>query len=314
VKILVTPRSLTRNGHPALDGFRKAGYELVFSTPGGFPSEEELMQLLPGCVGYLAGVEPIRAKVLDAAKELRVLGRNGTGVDNVDLTALRRNGIALCRAEGANARGVAELAFGQIIAAVRSIPLSDRNVKNGRWERSKGVELEGRTLGLIGCGRIGRLVARFALAFDMKVIAHDLCPDPTFRPSEHFSYVTLDEVFARSEIISLHCPPQEDGSALVDRRTINQMRKGVYLVNTARAGLMDDDAVLEALENGRIAAVAVDAFDPEPPQDWRLAMHPRVIATPHIGGFTDEGVDRAVSVAVKNMLDALAERHLTALT
>ena len=264
--------------------------------------------LLPGCVGYLAGVEPICARVLDTARQLRVIGRNGTGVDNIDMDAARRNGLVVCRAEGANARGVAELAFGHILASVRAIPLSDHNLKQAKWERSKGFELEGRTLGLIGCGKIGRIVAGFALAFDMEVIAHDLCPENAFS-SAHFSYGTFDEVMARADIISLHCPAMEDGSALVNRRTIALMKRGVYLVNTARAGLMDDDAVLEALDSGQIAGVAIDVFRMEPPEDLRLARHPRVIATPHIGGFTDEGVDRAVTVAVRNMLDALAKIH-----
>lgn len=308
MKILVTPRSLTKSGHPSLEEFRRAGYEVVFSRPGSFPSEEALLLLLPGCVGYLAGVEPIRERVLDAAKQLRVIGRNGTGVDNIDMDAARRNGLVVCRAEGANARGVAELAFGHILASVRAIPLSDHNLKQANWERSKGFELEGRTLGLIGCGKIGRLVAGFALAFDMEVIAHDLYPESGFSPA-HFSYGTFEEVIARADIISLHCPAMDDGSALVNRRTIALMKRGVHLVNTARAGLMDDDAVLEALDSGQIAGVAIDVFRMEPPEDLRLVRHPRVIATPHIGGLTDEGVDRAVSVAVKNMLDALAKLH-----
>lgn len=281
---------------------------MVFSRPGSFPSEEELLMLLPGCVGYLAGIEPICARVLDAAKQLRVIGRNGTGIDNIDMDVARRNGLVVCRAEGANARGVAELAFGHILASVRATPWSDHNLKQAKWERSKGLELEGRTLGLIGCGKIGRIVAGFALAFDMEVIAHDLCPENAFS-SAHFSYGTFDEVMARADIISLHCPAMDDGSALVNRRTIALMKRGVYLVNTARAGLMDDDAVLEALDSGQIAGVAIDVFRMEPPEDLRLARHSRVIATPHIGGFTDEGVDRAVTVAVRNMLDALAKIH-----
>ncbi len=156
MKILITPRSLTRNGHGALDKLEDAGYELVFSTPGAFPSEDELIEKLPGCVGYLAGVEQISAKVLDSATDLKVISRNGTGVDSVDVDAARRNHIEVLRAAGANARGVAELTFGHILAAVRSIPFSDAAMKAQRWERRKGIELAGRTLGLIGCGMIGQ--------------------------------------------------------------------------------------------------------------------------------------------------------------
>jgi len=304
MKILVTPRSVTRDGHPALEKLTEAGYELVFSTPGAFPGEDELLELLPGCVGYLAGVEEISSRVLDAAKGLQVISRNGTGVDSIDLGAADRNGIKVLRAVGANARGVAELAMGGIIAAVRSIPFSDAAMKDRKWTRRKGIELSDRTLGLIGCGMIGRLVAGFALAFDMDVIACDPYADMSYKPSKRFAFASIDDVLAGSDIISLHCPPQ-DGGALIDAASIEKMKDGVYIINTARASLIDDRAVLAGLESGKIAGVVVDAFDPEPPADWRLAGHSKVIGTPHIGGFTPESIDRAVSAAVDNLLQAL---------
>jgi len=305
MKILVTPRSLTRGGHPALERIKQAGYDIVFSTPGTLPTEAELLELLPGCVGYLAGVEPVSATVLDAAADLKVISRNGTGVDKVDLAAAERNGIKVCRAEGANARGVAELAIACVLSLIRSLPFSDGRMKAETWERRKGVELEDRTLGLVGCGRIGRLVARMALAFDMKILAHDPCPDESFQPSASFSYVPIEELLRRSDIISLHCPALEDGRALVDKDAFARMKDGAYLVNTARGSLIDAAAAMAALDSGKLAGLALDAFDTEPPADWRLVKHPRVIATPHLGGFTAESVDRAVSAAVDHLLTAL---------
>ncbi|MCX6875274.1 MAG: phosphoglycerate dehydrogenase [Verrucomicrobia bacterium] len=305
MKILVTPRSVTKHGHPALVRLKEAGYEVVFPAPGQSPSESELLTLLPGCVGYLAGVETISARVLNAATDLKVISRNGTGVDNIDAEAARRHGIRICRAEGANARGVAELAFAHLLAAVRQVPLSDSGLKQGKWERRKGLELEGRILGLIGCGMIGRLVTKFALAFDMTVLAYDPHPNRSFKPSEQFSYVSLDEVLTRADIISLHCPLQAGGAAIIDRQAISRMKHGVYVINTARAGLMDAGAVLEAIDSGKIAGVTVDAFESEPPEDWRLVKHERVIGTPHVGGFTDASIDRAISVSIDNLLMAL---------
>ena len=306
-KILISPRSLTRaGGHPALARFTEAGYELVFAPAGRQPTEAELLEILPGCVGFLAGVEPISARVLDAADGLKVIGRNGTGVSNIDLAKADELEIAICRAEGANARGVAELTLGHILAAVRSIPFADAALKGERWERRKGIELQGRTLGLVGCGSIGRIVARFAVAMDMTVLAYDLYPDASFQPSERFRYCELVELFERSDIISLHCPPAEDGRPIVNADTIARTKRGVYLINTARAALMDRDAVLAGLDAEQIAGVVVDAFDSEPPTDWRLVKHPRVIATPHIGGFTAESIARAVGVAVDKMLAVLA--------
>lgn len=305
-KILISPRSLTRAGsHPAMERFTEAGYELVFTPAGRQPTEDELLDLLPGCVGFLAGVEPISARVLEAADGLKVIGRNGTGVSNIDLARAAELNIPVCRAEGANARGVAELTLGHILAAVRSIPFSDAALKSERWERRKGIELQGRTLGLIGCGSIGKIVARVALAFDMTVLAFDPYPDESFQPSGNFRYCAIDELLEQSDIITLHCPPAEDGRPVINRETLARMKPGVYLVNTARAALMDADAILAALESEHVAGVTLDAFETEPPTDWRLVKHPRVIATPHIGGFTEESVARAVSVAVDKMLAVL---------
>jgi phosphoglycerate dehydrogenase-like enzyme len=139
----------------------------------------------------------------------------------------------------------------------------------------------------------------------MNVIAYDPYPDRAFKPSEMFSYASLDEVLTRADIISLHCPLNAAGPAMIGRQAISRMRNGVYVINTARGGLMDAGAVLEAIEGGKIAGVTVDAFESEPPDDWSLVRHERVIATPHIGGFTDESIDRAISVSVDNLLMSL---------
>lgn len=304
-KILVTPRSVTRNGHPALDALSEAGYDVIFSTPGCFPTEDELLERLPGCVGYLAGVEPVTARVLDAAPDLKAIGRNGVGVGNIDLEAAQRNGIAICPAAGANSRGVAELTVGLMLALVRSIPFSDAALKTRHWERRKGIELQGRTLGLIGCGMIGRTVAEFALAFGMPVVAYDPLPNSDFQPAGGFSYAPLDDVIARADVLSLHCPEGSDGGALIGESQFDKMKDGVYVVNTARGSLLDCEAALAALKSGKVSGIALDAFETEPPSDWRLAEHSRVIASPHIGGFTEESVGRAMSGAVSGMLAVL---------
>ena len=303
-KVLVTPRSLTKDGHPALDLLREAGFEVIFSTPGKQPDEEELLALLPGCVGYLAGVEKVSARILGSAKELRVISRYGTGTDKIDMDAANRLNIRVCRTEGANARGVAELTLGLIFALVRSIPFSDHELKNKRWERRRGLELKNRILGLIGCGEVGKRTALLATGMGMKVAAHEPHPDPSFFPG-NFSYVSLEDVYARSDIISLQCPPLESGKPLIDKEALSKMKEGVYLINTARASLLDPVALLEGLENGRIAGLAVDVFDQEPPSDYRLVQNSRVIATPHIGGFTAESVARATTQAVKNIIEVL---------
>ena len=304
-KVLISPRSLTRDGHPSLTLLEDAGFEIVFATPGKQPTEEELLQLLPGCIGYLAGVEKISARVLEAAKGLRVISRNGSGIDNVDLEAAKKAGIEICRTEGANAKGVAELTIGSMFALARYLPFHDAGMKDEKWERRKGVELEGKTLGLIGCGQIGKETAVRALGVGMQVKAFRRNPDRSFTPSDKFSWTSLEELLKTADVISLHRPANPDGTPVVNAEMIAQMKKGVLLINTARASLIDEAAVLEALEDGRIGGVATDVYVKEPPEDYGLVKHDRVIATPHLGGFTKESVDRATTEAVKNIIQTL---------
>jgi D-3-phosphoglycerate dehydrogenase len=301
-KILITPRSLTKDGDPALDLLTREGFELVFSTPGKMPEEAELIRRLPGCVGYLAGVEPITGAVLEAADTLQVISRNGTGISTIDLQAAQRLNIKIMRAEGANARGVAELTLGVILGLIRSIPFSDARMKRGSWERRKGLELQRRSLGLIGCGKIGQLVCQLALAFGMEVLAYDAFPDQRFAPAPRFRFTTLEDVLANSDIISLHCPEQADGRAILDSKRLRLLKAGVFIVNTARASLIDETAILEALHEGRVAGLALDVYNREPPAGSQLLSDDRVIATPHIGGYTTESVSRATLVAVENLL------------
>lgn len=300
-KILVTPRSVTKNGHPRLQRFKERGYEVIFCKPGSQPSEDDLLALLPGCVGYLAGVEKVSARVLEAAKGLKVISRNGVGIDNVDLRAAERLGVRVTPAVGANSRGVAELTIGLILSLTRSIPFSDASLKRVEWQRREGIELEGRTLGLIGSGRIGREVAKMAAGLGMKVVVYDVVQDP----ASGLRYATLDEVVAGADVLSLHCPAPADGRPLVDAVMIGKMKRGAYLVNTARYSLLDPVAVIAALDSGRLSGLALDVFDVEPPGDNPLVRHARVIATPHIGGFTAESVERAMAGAVDNLLAVL---------
>jgi D-3-phosphoglycerate dehydrogenase len=302
-KIAVTPRSLSLGGHPALDRLRQAGYEVAFPTPGRQPVVEELIEFLPACVGYLAGVEPIPAEILRMCPDLRVISRNGIGMDNVDLVAAQELGIRVENAGSANSRGVAELAIALMLAGLRHIPLSDSRLKQAEWLRQKGIEVRGRTLGLIGCGHIGKQVVEMALGLGMCVQAYDLFPDPSFTPKGDFKYVELVPLLSTSDVISLHCPPTQ--KPLIDAAAIDLMKVGAYLINTARAPLVDPQAVLDGLESGKLRGFATDVYDREPPETTRLLQHKLVITTPHIGGFTDESIERASQIAVSNLLKVL---------
>lgn len=302
-KVLVTPRSLKSPDHPALRPLREAGYEIVIPTPGVSPDPATLKRVLPGCAGWLAGVEKIAADVLEAGGELRIISRNGVGVDNIDLDAAKRLGIAVANTPGANARGVAELALGLILAVARGIAAADASIRAGGWERSQGRELEGGTLGVVGCGQIGRILSRMAIGIGMNVVGYDLYPDASFR-LEGFRYVNPEELARRSDVVSVHIPGGD--RPFVDREFLSLLRDNAILVNTARASAVDEAAVIEALDSGRLFGYGVDAFSEEPPGVTALTSHARVVSTSHVGGFTAESVMRSAEWAARNIVEKLA--------
>lgn len=300
--VLVTPRSLTRAGLdrvPQLAPLTEAGLRLVSCTPGVAPDGEELQRLLPGCVGWLAGVEQISDTTLAAATDLRVISRNGVGVDSVDLAAAERHGIRVEVARNANSQGVAELAIAQSLAALRHTAESTAALRAGRWERTLGRELASCVVGIVGLGAIGRRVAQFAAAFGAEVLGHD----PYVDTVEGVEVLPFAELLSRVDVLTLHSPA--GNRPLVDSAALELIKPGAVLVNTARAALVDETATLAALESGRLAAYAVDAFAVEPPPPSALLSHPNTIATPHLGGFTAESTSRATSFAVSNLLGAL---------
>ena len=304
--VLVTPRSLTSAAHPALDRLRVAGLSTRFCTAGQLPDEAELLRLVPGCVGWLAGVEPVSPAVIAAADALRVISRNGTGVDNLPLADLARRGIAVCKSGGANAAGVAELALGLIFAALRHIPAADRGIRSGHWPRPVGREVRGRTVGVVGCGAVGAEVARLLVALGANVLGFDPVWPALGLPPERFALSGLDELLRRSDVVTLHCPTPADGRPLLDAAALRALPRGASVINTARAALVDESAIVAALDSGQLAAYATDVFPTEPPRPLGLAAHPGVIATSHIGGLTGESVERAAMTAVDNLLAALA--------
>ena len=304
-KILITPRSLTSSRGRELAALSSAGFDLVFSSPGRQPNEGELLSLVPGCVGWLAGIEPITVKVLAAADSLKVISRNGTGIDSIDLDAARQRGIKVFTTPGANAAAVAELTLALMIAGFRHLPESAAALKEGRWHRLEGREVGAATIGLIGCGAVGRAVARAVSALGATVLAYDLEPDMSFRPSPRFLWTELDQLLSASNVVSLHCPASMNASPLLNRRRIRLLGPGAGVINTARASLVDEEALLEALNDQRIAWYATDVFAVEPPPGSALLSHENVVATPHIGGFTAEGGRRAVRLAIENLLGGL---------
>ncbi len=245
--------------------------------------------------------------LLQHARQLRVIGRAGVGVDNIDLDAATKKGIAVMNTPGANAVAVAEHTIGLMLALARHIPRADALTRAGKWEKKslQGTELRSKTLGIVGLGRIGLEVARRAAAFQMKVIAYDPFVSTNVAHDAAVRLSPLDELYAAADYITLHLALTPESSGMINAAAIKKMRKGVRLVNCARGELLDETAVAAALRSGHIAAVGVDVFTEEPPRNSPLLALDNVIATPHIGGSTKEAQDAVgyqIAVQVKEYL------------
>jgi D-3-phosphoglycerate dehydrogenase len=245
--------------------------------------------------------------LIDRATRLKVIGRAGVGVDNVDVDAATRRGIVVANAPESTVVSAAEQTIGLIVALARNIPQAHAALKGGRWERSRwnGVELAGKTLGVVGFGRIGQQVARRAVGLGMTVVAYD-----PFVGSERFRELgveraeTLDELLGTAEIVTLHSPLTDETRSLIDRDTIARMRDGARLVNAARGALVDEEALVEALESGKLAGAALDVFSAEPYEGPLLGLD-QVVVTPHLAASTDEAQDRAGVIVAEQVVAAL---------
>jgi len=265
--------------------------------------EAELVKTVPGFNAIVVrGATKVTRKVIDAATNLEMILRAGIGLDNVDAAAAKEKGIRVANTPAATTISVAEITMGLMLGAVRQLGRANLSMKQHKWEKKalSGTELYGKTLGVIGGGRIGLAVAERALAFGMSVLVYDTIP---VKSSLHLRQVGLDELLADADIITLHIPKQ--AKPVLGREEFARMKNGVIVVNAARGGVIDERALLEALNAGKVRAAALDVFEKEPPEDFTLIDHPNVTAVPHIGAAAEEGQKRAGLEVVKILLENL---------
>ena len=254
----------------------------------------------------------VTPEVFNAAKKLKVVGRSGVGVDNIDLKSAKEHNVIVVNAPVATTRAVAELSMGFIFALSRELPRADTSIKGGAWLKKEfeGVELNGKTLGIIGVGRIGATVARMALAMGMHVVAYDPLVSPEIIQGWGGESGSMDEVLCKSDFITIHTPLTDSTRNLIDETIFNKMKDGVRIICAARGGIIDENALLNALNSGKVAGAALDVFASEPPTESNLVKHPKVIATPHIGGQTIEAQIRAAADISSEVLAALHDAPL----
>ena len=291
----------------ALEVLRAEGWDVDART--GRAPEQLARDLAAADALVIRSATKVTSAIIAAAPKLRVIARAGTGVDNVDVASATARGIVVMNAPGANSISVAELALGMILALARHVAAADAAMKQGRWEKNQflGEEVREKTLGLAGLGRIGQEVARRAAAFDMRVIAHDPFISEEVAADLGVDLVSLDDLFARSDYLSLHMPSTATTRNMVNADRLARAKKGIRIVNTARGDLVDEAALADAIEAGQVGGAALDVFQKEPTVDHRLQRLPQVVATPHIAASTREGQELVGMETIAALRDFLRD-------
>lgn len=303
-KTVILARSFARAAKDPLRRLEDAG--IMVEVKKNLDPENEMVvsDLIGDAEGVLVGMDRVGEVVLSRCPNLRVVSKHGVGVDNIDLKAAQKYGVVVANAPGTNSVSVAEMAFTLIFSLARKLPHFFEQVKNKEWgATSFGLELEGKTIGIVGFGRIGKTVGQFANAFGMKVLFFDPFISADVSP---YQKATLEQLFREADFITLHAPLSDETREMVNDELLALMKKEAYLVNTARGELINEDALYRSLKENRIAGAALDVFTHEPPFESPLLSLPNVIATPHISSHTREANLKMGNIAAENIIRVFA--------
>lgn len=287
-KVLVTPTSYGASDPALRTQLENEVGEVVYNTSGKPLASSQLVKMLKGVDGFIAGLDNIDRAALDAADKLKVIARYGVGVDAVDLAAASEKNIIITNTPGANSGSVAELTIGLMISLLRNIPGAVNATKSGEWTRMRGVSIEDKIVGLIGFGAIGKQVAQKLKGFNCRVVAFDPVADATIAADLEVDLLPMEEVAQIADLLSLHCPVTDDTRNLVNSSFLKRMKPGSYLINTARGELINENDLYDAIQSGTLHGAALDVFSKQPPDAGNpLLGLPQVLATPHMGSHTD---------------------------
>lgn len=307
----VASRSFSR--HPQLRAELRRRYpQARFNDAGTSLKGQALVEFLAGCTKAIIAMERVDEALLRELPALRVISKYGVGLDGLDLAALEARGVALGWRAGVNRRSVAELVVAYAIALLHRVPAACDDVRRGAWQQQQGRQLSGRTVGVIGCGHVGKEVCVLLGAFQCRLLAHDIVDYADFYREQRVEPVALDELLARADVVSLHVPLDDSTRQMLSAARIATMRSGAVLVNCARGGLVDEAAVADAIRDGRLAGAAFDVLEVEPPDACELATLPNVIVSPHIGGSTEEAVLAMGRAAIDGLESTLPPSRVVA--
>lgn len=286
MKVLTTPRSYGKTDPAVFDMLEQAGIEVIRNTTGNIFTKEQMIENIADCDGVIVGVDPMDADVIAAAPKLKAIAKYGVGVDNIDLDAAKARGIKVSITTGANSEAVADYAFALLMAMARKVPMIDSECRRHNWKKITTRDVSRSVIGIAGMGAIGKLVARRARAFDMEVLGYDVFWDEKFAEENGIKRATMEEIYEKADFISLHVPLLPSTRGMIGAEQLKAMKSGAVIINTARGGLIDEDALLTALENHEIGGACIDAFEQEPPEDERWFKLDNVILGSHCAAST----------------------------
>ena len=308
--VLVTARIFGQITDQAFEVFRKNGLKVVPNPYRGKKlSEIELIELIGGVDALVSGLDQITANVIGASDKLKVISTFGTGVDHIDVKAATEKGIVVTNAPAVNSDAVADMTFALMLTIARRIPFAFDQIKARKWPLIIGVEVCNKSLGLIGLGQIGKRVALRAAGFNMKILANESFPDESFINEKKIKLVPLNQLLRESDFVSIHVPLTPETHGLVGPDQFELMQPTAFLINTARGGVVDENALYDALKSGKIAGAAFDVLKEEPLKERRLLDLENFIVTPHISAFTKEAIEKTEKLSAQNVIDVLKGRH-----
>lgn len=302
MKVLVTPRSYGKTNPQLFAQLENAGLEVVRNETGGILDKETMKRLLADCDGIIVGVDPLDADVISSASKLKAIAKYGVGVDNIDMETCKARDIKVSRTVGANSVAVADYAVALMLAVSRKTVLIDSHCRQGDWKKITTRDISGGTLGLLGLGAIGKNVAQRAQGFGMKVMAYDPYWDEAYAAEHNIQKATAEEIYRQCDVISLHLPLLPSTRNTIGREQLAMMKPDAILINTARGGLIDESALLDALEQGKIYGAGIDAFEEEPPKDPRWFRLDNVVLGSHCAASTAGASNNMGIMATENLL------------
>lgn len=303
-KILISPSSFGKCGNQPLELIKKNNYEAILNPFGRKMTPDEVIKLGEDCIGIIAGVESLNAMVLESLPHLQCISRCGSGIDNIDLEKAKELKIVVKNTPYGPTRAVAELTVGLIFDLLRQISYRDRAIRNGKWNKEMGFLLRGKTVGVLGLGRIGRTVVELLLKLDANVIGSDIYPDEQWLKKTNIPLLSSQELIKECDIICIHVSYKSKSKYLLGKNEIASMKKGAYIVNLSRGGVVDETALFNALEIGHLRGAAIDVFQQEPYNGPLIGLE-NVVLTPHIGSYALESRLQMELQSVENLMKVL---------